>query len=384
MTLTRTPRTRSSTTRRRLARRPLCAAAALAVVGGMAAVPVVGSSAQADEAGFQQTNLVSNRVGVPAQFHDPALKNAWGMSASPTSPMWVSNNNDDSTTLYTEQILGLKVTLPGNIAKVAIEGGAPTGQVFNTGDFLAHSADRKTSQKANFIFASENGTITAWAFGLDNSTAHIEVDNGANAVYKGLAIATSGANTYLYAANFRSGRVEVYNTDYKPVALTGLFTDFTLPNGYAPFNIQELGGKLYVTYAQQNDQLHDDISGPGHGFIDVFNTDGTLVGRLVSRGALDSPWGLAIAPAGFGRFGGALLVGNFGDGRINAYNATTGAHLGTLRVADEKPIMIDGLWGLRFGNGTSFKTNELVFSAGPNGEQDGLLGTITASGHSEG
>jgi uncharacterized protein (TIGR03118 family) len=246
------------------------------------------------------------------------------MSASTTSPQWVSFNGNDSTSLYTEAVAGLTVTMPGNITNIAIEGGAPTGQVFNTGAFLAHSFDRTSSKPANFIFDSDTGITSAWASGLDNATAHIEVNKGANAVYKGVAIATSGGNTYLYAANFRSGRVEVYDTNYKPVALTRLITDFTLPSGYAPFNIQELGGKLYVTYAKQDDQLHDDVAGLGHGFIDVFNNDGTLVGRLFSRGALDSPWGLAIAPAGFGRFGRALLGSNFGNGRINAYDPVTG------------------------------------------------------------
>jgi len=363
--------------RRPLSRRTAAVGAVLALAGGLTTAAVA-TSAGADEAAFVQTNLVSNRPGIPATFHDDALQNAWGMSAGDTSPLWVSDNNSDSTTLYSEQVPGLKVTLPGNIKAVKIEGGAPTGQVFNTGAFMAHNADRSVAAKATFIFASENGTITAWSLNADPTTAHIEVNNGANAVYKGLAIATSGGQTFLYAANFRSGRVEVYDTNYQPVTLKGLFTDFSLPNGYAPFGIQAFGGKIYVSYALENDQLHDDVAGPGHGFIDVFNTDGTLVGRLVTRGQLDSPWGMAIAPAGFGRFGGALLVGNFGDGHINAYDPVHGTHLGTLRADDGRPIVIDGLWGLRFGNGTSFKRSELVFAAGPTMETDGLLGTITA------
>ena len=206
--------------------------------------------------------------------------------------------------------------------------------------------------------------------------------NGANAVYKGLAIATaSDGHTYLYAANFRSGRVEAYDDTFTPVELPGgLFVDPRIPAGYAPFNVQELAGKLYVTYAKQDATLHDDVAGRGHGFVDVFTTDGAFVRRLVTRGVLNSPWGLALAPAGFGRLGGALLVGNFGNGRINAFNAKTGAYLGQLRQSAGKPIAIDGLWGLRFGNGNAAKTTELLFSAGPDGESHGLLGKIVAAG----
>jgi uncharacterized protein (TIGR03118 family) len=353
----------------------LVALAALVVVAGLAGVPAAGTDARGDNS-FTQTNLVSNRDGIPAQIHDPALRNAWGLSASPTSPLWVSDNAADATTLYSKAVPGLKVS-PGGVAAIAVEGGAPTGQVFNTGDFLAHNADRTVSAKAAFIFATENGTIAAWSPTVDLATAHKEVDNGANAVYKGLAIASSGGQTYLYAANFRSGRIEVYDSTYTPVALAGLFTDFQVPAAYAPFNIQELGGKLYVAYARRDDQLKDDEPGHGHGFVDVFSTDGHLIRRLVQHGDLNSPWGLALAPAGFGHFAGALLVGNFGNGRINAYNATNGTPLGALRGTDGSPIAIDGLWGLRFGNGTSFGTNELVFSAGPNDEVDGLLGTLT-------
>ena len=204
--------------------------------------------------------------------------------------------------------------------------------------------------------------------------------NGANAVYKGLAIAVaSDGHTYLYAANFRSGRVEAYDDTFTPVELPGgLFVDTRIPAGYAPFNVQELAGQLYVSYAKQDATLQDDVAGRGNGFVDVFTNDGALVKRLVTRGQLNSPWGLALAPASFGRFGGALLVGNFGDGRINAYNPNTGTHLGQLRGSQGKPIDIDGLWGLMFGNGNAAKTGELVFSAGPDGESHGLLGKIVA------
>jgi uncharacterized protein (TIGR03118 family) len=206
------------------------------------------------------------------------------------------------------------------------------------------------------------------------------VKNGANAVYKGLAQAVaSDGHTYLYAANFRSGRVEAYDGTFTPVELPGgLFVDTKIPAGFAPFNVQELAGQLYVSYAKQDATLHDDVAGQGNGFVDVFTNDGAFVKRLVTRGQLNSPWGLALAPASFGRFGGALLVGNFGNGKINAYNINNGARLGELRGTNNKPIAIDGLWGLRFGNGNAAKTGELLFSAGPDGESHGLLGKIVA------
>jgi uncharacterized protein (TIGR03118 family) len=191
----------------------------------------------------------------------------------------------------------------------------------------------------------------------------------------------SDGHTYLYAANFRSGRVEVYDNTFTPVQLPGgLFVDPRIPAGYAPFNVQELAGKLYVSYARQDPLLKDDVAGQGHGFVDVFSNDGGLIRRLVTRGQLDSPWGLAVAPAGFGGFGGALLVGNFGNGHINAYDPVTGAHLGQLRSTNGKPIVIDGLWALRFGNGNAAKTGELLFSAGPADETHGLLGKIVPTG----
>ncbi|HET9649108.1 MAG TPA: TIGR03118 family protein, partial [Microlunatus sp.] len=189
----------------------------------------------------------------------------------------------------------------------------------------------------------------------------------------------SNGRTYLYAANFRSGRVEAYDDTFTPVQLPGgLFVDRRIPVGYAPFNVEELGGRLYVSYAKQDPLLKDDVAGPGHGFVDVFSNDGAFIRRLVTRGQLDSPWGLALAPADFGRFGGALLVGNFGNGHINAYDPATGTHLGQLRSTNGKPVVIDGLWALRFGNGNAAKTGELLFSAGPADETHGLLGKIVA------
>jgi uncharacterized protein (TIGR03118 family) len=336
-------------------------------------------------------NLVSDRPGAAA-LTDPDLVNAWGLSASPGtnqtpgSPLWVSDNGKDKTTLYAGAS-PTSVTKVGLV--VTITSGAPTGQVFNTdpSGFMVHDASGH-SGAARFIFDSENGGVDGWSPGVGatapgfSTVTEVAVKNGANAVYKGLAIAqASNGQTYLYAANFRSGRVEAYDATFTPVELPGgFFVDPRLPAGYAPFNVQELAGKLYVSYAKQDARLHDDVAGDGHGFVDVFSNDGALIRRLVTRGALNSPWGLALAPAGFGRFGGALLVGNFGDGRVNVYNATTGEHLGQLRKPNGQPIVIDGLWALRFGNGNAAKTGELLFSAGPNHESNGLLGKIIPVG----
>jgi uncharacterized protein (TIGR03118 family) len=365
-------------------------AAAVVTATALATMAAGTSPAGAGAARFRQVNLVSDIPGV-APLTDPDLLNAWGLAASPGtdqapgSPLWVSDNGSDKTTLFAGAAAGSVV----QVLVVNITSGAPTGQVFNpdrTGFFIHDAAGNSGS--ALFIFASENGAIDAWNPGVGatgpgpSTVTETPISNGANAVYKGLAIAqASDGNTYLYATNFRSGRVEVYDSSFQPVQLPGgLFTDPGIPAGYAPFNIQELAGQLYVTYAKQDAALHDDVAGQGHGFVDVFTTDGALIRRLVSHGQLNSPWGLALAPAGFGGFGGALLVGNFGDGHINAYDPDTGTHLGQLRGPGGHPIVIDGLWALRFGNGNAAKTGELLFSAGPNGEADGLLGKIVAAG----
>jgi len=326
-----------------------------------------------------------------APLTDPDLVNAWGLSASPGtdavpgSPLWVSDNETDRTTLYA----GASPTSVNKALSIQVTSGAPTGQVFNTDatGFVVHD-DAGHSAPARFLFNSENGGIDGWnptvgaTGGTTSTVTEVAVRNGANAVYKGLAIAqASDGHTYLYAANFRSGRVEAYDDSFTPVELPGgLFVDPRIPAGYAPFNVQELGGRLYVTYAKQDDRLKDDVAGRGHGFVDVFTTDGAFVERLVTRGVLNSPWGLALAPAGFGHFGGDLLVGNFGDGRINAFNPSSGAFEGQLRDSRGHALTIDGLWALRFGNGNAAKTGELLFSAGPDDESHGLLGKLVPMG----
>jgi len=311
-----------------------------------------------------------------AKFQDPDLVNPWGMSASPTSFIWASDNGTGLATLYTGdgQKQALVVTIPPPGGSPAGSISAPTGQVFN-------SAGGGTFGGAAFMFATEDGTIAAWSGG---PAATLSVDNsGASAVYKGLAISGTGASARIFATNFNSGKVEAFDSSFTPI-LAGKFVDPTLPTGYAPFGIQTIGGKVYVTYALQDvpGNGHDDQAGAGHGFVDVYDTDGNLLNRLVSQGALNSPWGLALAPSDFGSFSGDLLVGNFGDGTINAYDPTTGAFLGTLDAANGNPIVIEGLWGLMFGNGAhDALTDELFFTAGIPGpgavEDHGLFGTLS-------
>jgi uncharacterized protein (TIGR03118 family) len=371
------------------ARRGWWSAATIVAAGTLATTALGAVPASAHTSAFRQINLVSDQPG-KAHLTDPDLVNAWGLAASPGtdaapgSPLWVADNGSDKATLYTG-------ATPTSVSKaglvVNVTGAAPTGQVFNPDTSAFIVRDKKGHSGASvFIFDTENGTIDGWsptvgATGSNPSTVtEVAHNRGARAVYKGLAIAqASGGKTYLYATNFHSGRVEAYNSHFKRVSLPGgRFVDPYLPAGYGPFGIAEINGELYVTFAKQDAMRHDDTAGPGHGFVDVFTNDGAFVRRLVTRGALDSPWGLALAPAGFGQFSGDLLVGNFGNGHINVYRPATGAHLGQLRRANGRPIVIDGLWGLQFGNGNAAKTNQLIFSAGPDGEAHGLLGKIVA------
>ncbi len=343
----------------------LLAAGSLAI----AATPLAAAAHGDDnDSTFVQTNLVSDVPGW-APIVDASLVNAWGMSFGPTTPVWVSNNGSDSTTLYHGATLGnpfAKVPLT-----VAIPDGAPTGQVFNAGsDFMVGGAPAK------FIFASEHGSIDAWQGALSPNTMAVSVATVPGATYKGLAISTGAGGSWLYAADFALGRIDVFNGSFALQSWPGAFKDKAIPSGYAPFNIQNLGGKLYVTYAKVG-PTGDDVAGRGHGFVDVYSTTGHLLKRLVRHGQLNSPWGLQIAPMGFGEFGGDLLVGNFGNGRINAYSLRNGEFEGTLRGTNGKPIWIDGLWGLQFGNGVAGTPMTLLFTAGPDGEQHGLLGSLT-------
>ena len=282
----------------------------IALATGLLSLSAIGAGAGAGKTAFTQTNLVSNRADQGAGVIDPSLQNPWGISASSTSPMWVSDNGAGVTTLYRGD--GSKVPLTVVIPPGAGSGeaqGTPTGTVFN-GNMAEFRGDR-------FLFATEDGTLAGWqpAFG---GVARTEVDNSLpapGAVYKGLALGSTTTGDRLYAANFRGGAIDVFDSSYNPA---GSFTDPKIPANYAPFNVQNLGGVLYVTFAMRDATGHDDVAGQGHGFVDAFDVNGNLIRRLVSHGRLDSPWGLAIAPASFGDFAGDLLVGNFGYGRINA------------------------------------------------------------------
>jgi uncharacterized protein (TIGR03118 family) len=371
--------------------RVLAAIALLAAVQVTAALPVSASErGDGGDEGFVQTNLVSD-LSITGVAQDTNLHNPWGIVHGPATPWWVSDNNGNVSTLYNGA--GQAVPLPPagplvvNIpAPGADTGGTPTGLVFNgmASDFFVTDAATQKTGSSLFIFATEDGTIAGWSPTVKRTQAFIAVDNSkvpdqANgAVYKGLAIDTTSTGLRLYATNFRAGTVDVFDSKFAPVKIRGAFMDRRIPKGFAPFGIQAVGDRIYVTYAKQKPDKHDDLSGRGNGFVDVFNTNGKLLKRLVSRGKLNSPWGLAVAPKGFGDFGGDLLVGNFGDGRINAYNPRSGEFEGTLRDTNEKPIVIDGLWGLGFGNGAAAgPTGTLFFSAGTNGEVDGLFGTLT-------
>ncbi|HEX4770596.1 MAG TPA: TIGR03118 family protein [Bryobacteraceae bacterium] len=337
------------------------------------AVAAVASAAGLDT--YVQTNLVSDIPGM-ARTLDPNLKNPWGIVAGPTSPFWINDNKTGLSTLYngSGNIIPLVVTVPAPAGSSGPS--APTGIVF-TGTMPAFGGNA-------FIFDTEDGTISAWK-PADGTTAVLQGPGGAaGSVYKGLAVGTSSAGAVLYATNFGLGRIDVFNSKFQHTTLSGSFTDPNLPKGYAPFNIQNIGDRLYVTYALQDSDHKDDVAGPGHGFVDVFDLNGHMLRRVVSQSALNSPWGLALAPGDFGKFSNDLLVGNFGNGWINAFNPRTGAFIGSLDGTDGSPIVIQGLWGLDFGNGAQGQLKDaLYFTAGIPGsgavEDHGLYGSLLAT-----
>jgi uncharacterized protein (TIGR03118 family) len=332
------------------------------------------AQAQSGANSYRVVNLVSNVAGVAEQT-DPGMVDPWGFS-NPGSPFWLSDHGSGLSTVYA----GTGVPNANVIVTIPAAGGSgtgkPTGQVQNS---AGAAFKLSNGGNASFIFASEDGLITAWNNAI-GKIAEIKIDNSSTkAVYKGLAIGTSDAGGTLYGANFRSGKIDTWGPGLVPVTLAGSFADSQVPSGYAPFNIWNIGNKLYVEYAKQDKDQFLDAGGPGTGYVAVFDLNGNLITHLISGGVLNSPWGVAIAPAGWGTFGGALLVGNYGDGRINAFDATTGAFLGTLQDTDGNAVAISGLWGMVFGTGTRADVNTLYFCAGiPNGSSTprGLLGTI--------
>jgi uncharacterized protein (TIGR03118 family) len=322
-----------------------------------------------------QVNLVSNVPGQAAVL-DTSLVNPWGMSSSATSPWWVSDNGTGLSTLYngnTGAKQGLVVTIPTEVNGTPPS--APTGQVFNN---TAAGFVLPTGGKSTFIFATENGTIAGWN-GAQGTTAFNKVDmSSSGSVFKGLAIGTASGANFLYATDFANGVVRVFDNNFGLLNLPGAFVDPNLPAGYAPFGIKNLGGKIYVTYAFSSGGL-DEVHGAGLGIVDVFDTSGAMLARVASAGGpLDAPWGLALAPSNFD-FANDLLVANFGDGTINAFDPNTFAFMGQLLTQEGSPVQIDGLWDIAFGNGAAAgPTNRLFFTAGPDDEANGLFGVLQA------
>lgn len=338
--------------------------------------------------GYLVHNLVADdKSTATADFYDPRLINAWGFTNGGT--IWMCDVG--LSTLY-----GLSATnatplaTPNATTQPTVPGaggskGTCTGIVSNsapatTPPTFPVTAPGKSPVAASFIFVSEDGVLSAWANGADATQAFIEVDNSKTAAYKGLAILTTPA-VQLYAANFKAGTIDVFDAQFKPVTLaSGSFVDAKIPAGFAPFNIVALGGKLYVSYAKQDANKFFDVAGAGNGYVDVYDSTGKLLQSLIVGGTgspLNSPWGLAIAPATFGKFAGALLVGNFGDGGINAFDPVTGASLGPLQDAAGNNIKIPGLWAINFGSGAL--VDMLLFSAGPGGQKHGVFGSISAN-----
>lgn len=337
------------------------------------AAPLLALAAPAQATVFSVTGLVTNDQSAhPARITDPDLQNAWGISYPPTGPFWVSDNATGLATLYSVDPLTNATTK--NALTVSIPGaGSVTGQAFNPNAAMTTSFNNDL-----FLFVSEDGTVSGWRGALGTTAETLVAGSSAN-VYKGTALVATGGHGYLLAANFRAGTIDVFKGDAGAPALGGAFTDPGLPAGYAPFDIRQLGGKLYVTYALQDGSKHDDVAGLGHGFVSVFDLDGNFLGRVASGGTLDSPWGLELAPGSFGSFAGDLLVGNFGDGRINAFNLGSDSFVGQLTDPGGAALTIDGLWGLTVGNGAKAgNAQSIYFSAGPDGETNGLFGVIAA------
>ena len=352
-----------------------------AAVGGavlIAALVVVVAAAAGSSRSLVAYNLyplVSDGQGLAAPLADSSLVNGWGLSASPTSPWWTSNNKTNTATLYSGG--GAKNPLTVTVA------GGPTGTVANTNTAAFVIQQNGVSSSARFVFATEAGQILGWSPTVNGTSAITAVDNSSvGARYTGLA----SLNDRLYATDFHNARVDVFDASFKPLALGKGFTDAKIPKGWAPFGIQALNGEVFVTYAQQDKARADSVRGGGLGYVDEFTPDGVLVARVASKGGpnapLNAPWGLAAAPANFGAYSGDLLVGNFGNGRISAYQKLAGGkwvYKGQVRTADGKPIAIDGLWAIAFGNGAAAgPTNNLYFLAGPTGETHGLYGFIAA------
>lgn len=371
------------------------------------------TTASAAGGGYVEKDLVVNQqVGTTPQltdangivhvadFFDVNLVNPWGISESSGSPFWVSDNGSSHSTLYNTagmpQSLVVSIPAPGDPLGAS---GTPTGTAFNitfgtaTPQFKISgftSTGDPTSQPAVFLFVTEDGTILGWNPGVNppgtpaataGRHAIIALNHSGSAIYKGMAVAKDASgNAFLYTTNFDSGKVEVYDGNFNAASglPDGAFLDPKLQKNFAPFNVAVFGGRVFVTYALKEPGGDDDVAGQGHGIVNTFDLSGNFLARFAQHGQLDSPWGMAMAPAGFGPLGGKLLIGNFGNGRINAFDPSTGEFFDKLRDSNGQPIVIDGLWALQFGNGgNGGDLGKLYFTAGPNGEADGLFGRLT-------
>jgi uncharacterized protein (TIGR03118 family) len=327
-------------------------------------------TASATWAGYVATNLVSDIPGA-ARRQDGNLVNPWGIAVGSSGTIWVANNGTGTSTLYDSH--GVPQSLVVNIPASATnsDGANPTGTVFNDGSAFIVS-NGTASGPAVFIFVNEDGAISGWSPSVDVTNAIIAVDDGKEgAVYKGAALGDSSSGTRLFVTNFREGKVEIYDDTFAEVENDTAFVDPDIPNIYSPFGIENINGLIYVTYAKRDADGEDDVPGPGHGYLSLFDADGNFLARLVTRGPLNSPWGLTLAPSNFGNLSGALLVGNFGDGKVHGFDPNTGAFLGTVNKPDGTALVLQGLWSLHALKGMS-----VYFTAGINDEANGLFGVI--------
>ncbi|HZQ93965.1 MAG TPA: TIGR03118 family protein [Candidatus Sulfotelmatobacter sp.] len=327
---------------------------------------------------YTRTDLTTNSSSVSAAPNvDPNLVNAWGLSRATASPWWISDNGTGVSTLYdgTGAPRPLVVTIPPPLNQQGTA--APTGTVHN----YTTSFELAPGVPAVFLFATEDGTISGWNPAVNPTAAVVKVNRPKHAIYKGLAVATTDDGPRLYASNFKMGTVEVYDGNFHRRHAEERFRDSSLPPHFVPFGIQNVGGNIVVTFAHRNPGSKDEDHGPGLGYVRVFDTEGHLLLRLQHGTFLNAPWGIAMAPGDFGPFSHRLLIGNFGDGTIAAFNALSGRFEGNMLDSSGAALAIDGLWALSFAGSDAINGSptDLYFTAGPNDENDGIFGKLTAT-----
>ncbi len=328
---------------------------------------------------YLETDLISDQPNT-APVTDARLVNPWGIDASPTGPWWVADNKTGLSTVYNAQGQPFPLANPIVVTIPPPPGqhgpSSPTGIVFNG----STSFPVAPNHPATFIFVTEDGTVSAWNNAVNPKQAILKVDNSKNSIYKGVTIGSHGGANFLYAANFHQGTVDVWDANFSKVVLpSSAFQDVQIPAGYAPFNVQNINGQIYVAFAKQDDDKEDEEAGAGLGYVDAFDTAGNLLMRLENGSWMNAPWAVTLAPDHFGDFSKHLLVGQFGSGQIAAFNPQSGKFVGLLEHSSGKPVAIEGLWGLKFGNGgTAGHRNDLFFAAGVDDEEHGLFGKLTA------